>query len=198
MDEKKSIASFVRGKIELLNQDTSWSKATLAKLRRGIGKEPGSVSDIWEITLGNLQENWQSKDGKPTFAENAIHTALTLFALHQQGKTKLMCVSGKDEEGKWTGNSLGRAVRKLIHPEKNNEQAIKRRFDAVATSESFTELTHHARGLIQLLKSEDIPLDYPMFADDLYNYQFTDGANRIRLKWGQDYYHRNEKTIEKE
>ena len=47
------------------------------------------------------------KDGRPSYAEWAVYTALTLFALHQQGHSEPMNAEGEE-------NRLGRAVRKLV------------------------------------------------------------------------------------
>ena len=44
------------------------------------------------------------------------------------------------------------------------------------------------RGIIQLLRGEGIPIDYPMLAADLYRYQFNSLVSNVRLKWGQDFY----------
>lgn len=160
----------------------------LAKLRRGVGKAPGSVPEIWEITIGGSPDDWQSKGGQPSKEETAVHAALTLYAVHQQSSSEPMSVSGKDENGKNIGPSLGGAVAKLIRQDRSNEQAVTRRFNAVATASSFEELAHHARGLIQLLKAKGIPMDYPRFAQDLFYYQFPDRANEVRLSWGEDFY----------
>jgi CRISPR system Cascade subunit CasB len=189
MSEETTVYGFVSKKIALLDRESPWSRAMLAKLRRGIGKAPGSVADIWEITLGEIPETWYSRSGAPTYAEIAVHTSLTLYALHRQGKSGTMNVSGKDEAGKFLGNSFGRAAAKLIGG--GNEQAIKRRFDAAATATDFAELTQHARGLVQLFKAKDIPLDYPRFAQDLYAFQFPGGAYGVRLHWGEDFYRVN-------
>jgi len=186
MSEETTVYGFVRSKVALLDRESPWSRAMLAKLRRGIGKSPGEIPEIWEITIGGSPEEWQRSDGMPSYAEIAVHTALTLYALHRQGKSGTMSMSGKDEMGKSLGNSFGRAVAKLI--EGNNDQAIKRRFDAVATATDFSELAQHARGLVQLLKAKDITLDYPRFAQDLYAYQFSSGADAVRLHWGEDFY----------
>jgi CRISPR system Cascade subunit CasB len=186
MSEEPTVYSFVRKKVELLDRESPWSRAMLAKLRRGIGKSPGDVPEIWEITIGDSPDEWQRTDGAPSYAEIAVHTALALYALHRQGKSGTMSMSGKDETGKNIGNSFGGAAAKLI--DGNNEPAIKRRFDAVATATDFKELAQHARGLIQLLKAKDIVLDYPRFAQDLYAYQFPGGAANVRLRWGQDFY----------
>lgn len=189
MSNEVTIYGFVKSKVGVLSQGSPWSRAMLAKLRRAVGKAPGSIPDIWEITLGGSPEDWHSRDGVPTYAENAVGTALTLFAVHQQGKGELMDMGGTNQDGRYARNSLGAAAGRLISPKKENEQSIKRRFDAVATAIDFAELGHHARGLIQLLRGADIPLDYGRFAQDLYQYQFPDGADAVRLRWGQDFYH---------
>ena len=52
-----------------------------------------------------------------------------------------------------------------------------RRFNALATAEEITEISHHLRGMIQLLSAAKrwrIPLDYPRLAADLYELQCTD------------------------
>ena len=99
-----------------------------------------------------------------------------------------MSVPGMGEDEKKRAMSFGGAVAKLIRPDRSNEQAVTRRFNAVATALGFEELAYHARGLIQLLKAGDIPMDYPQFAQDLFYYQLPNGANRVRLKWGEDFY----------
>ncbi|HHT02552.1 MAG TPA: type I-E CRISPR-associated protein Cse2/CasB [Firmicutes bacterium] len=163
------------------------SRAMLAKLRRGIGKEPGELPELFEIVFENLPEGFFGKGGEPSREIWAIYTALTLFSLHQQGKDRPMSASG-EREGETSGDSLGAAVGRLVRKDMTREKTLKRRFDAVLTADEFTELAHHARGLIQLLKTEDIPLDYPKFAFDLYRYQFDEARNRVRLRWGEDYY----------
>lgn len=169
----------------------------LAKLRRGIGKEPGELPELFEIILGDMPEQLYGKGNRPSYAVGAIYTTLTLFALHQQGKDRPMSESGTDEN-KNAGNSLGAAVGCLVRQDRDREPALKRRFDAVATADEFTELAHHARGLIQLLKAADIVLDYPRFAVDMYWYQFDEIKNRIRLRWGEDYYRTTRLNSEKE
>jgi CRISPR system Cascade subunit CasB len=184
-------------KIERLLADGPWSRAMLAKLRRGIGKKPGELPELLEIILGDMPEEFYSKGDEPSYSEWAIYTALTLFALHQQGKDRPMSVGGISESKK-TGNSLGAAVGYLVRQDREREPAIKRRFDTVATANEFTEFAHHARGLIQLLKTGDIVLDYPKFAEDLFWYQFDEKRSQIRLRWGEDYYRVTNQNFEKE
>lgn len=181
------IRKITEKKINNLLADGPWSRAALAKLRRGIGKHPGELPELFEIVFSDLPEELYGVNGKPSYAEWAIFTALTLFSLHQQGKEKPMCETGEKDNRK-NGNSLGAAVGLLVKKDREREIAVKRRFDTVCTSADFSELSYHARGLIQLLKANDITLDYPRFAEDLYYYQFEEIRNRIRLRWGEDYY----------
>lgn len=190
------IKQLTKKKVERLLTEGPWSRAMLAKLRRGIGKQPGELPELFEILLGDIPEKLYGKGDKPSYSIWAIYTTLTLFALHQQGKERPMSVSG-DPDTKNSGNSLGTAVGFLIRQDRDREPAIKRRFDAVVTANEFTEFAHHARGLIQLLRAGDIPLDYPRFAEDLYWYQFDETRSRVRLRWGEDYYRIGQLNTEK-
>jgi CRISPR system Cascade subunit CasB len=196
MSNVNRITSFIRRKIHGLDTGTPWARASLARLRRGAGKPPGETPEAWDVTLGDLPEELfrrgKTPENEPTYAEWAIHTALTLYALHKQGKSDSMNQERREEKGKTVyGNSLGTALRQLVNPDKGNEPAIKKRFDTIATSKDLAELSYHAKGLIQLLRANDIPLDYPRFAADLYSYQFSDNRNGLRLRWGEDFWRNN-------
>lgn len=184
--------TFVKRKIDWLSDRGSeaTTRAALAKLRRGIGREPGSVPELWEMTLGELPEVLLSKGDAPSRGEWAVHTALTLFALHQQGKDTQKESMCKEKM------SLGTAVRRLADRDPKHEEAVKRRFHAAAMSDSFETLSWRIRGLIQLLKANDIPLDYPALTEDLYWFQVPAKRDAIRLTWGQDFYpiQKNEET----
>ena len=168
-------------------------RAELAKLRRGIGHAPGDLPELWGSFLLEMPESFQGRSA-PSAAEWAVYLALTLYAVHQQGNDRPM---------NCPGNTLGRAVRQLA--ERNSagqdwtEASVLRRFNALATADSMPEVSHHLRGMIQLLRREGIPLDYPQLAEDLYQYQFVDGAPNVRLRWGRDLYASpTEKTKENE
>ena len=182
-DEVKQVKHYVKHQLAKLagNSNESASKSMLANLRRGIGESPGSVPALWEITFNGLPENLSGTDTSPSKAEWSVHTALTLFALHQQGKEM------KQQPMNQEGASLGKSLRRLISSE-DDEKRVKRRFDAAATSDSLEEFSHHLRGLVQLLKSQNIPLDYPALAEDLYWFQNPEQRDLVRLGWGRDFY----------
>ncbi|MDR1663958.1 MAG: type I-E CRISPR-associated protein Cse2/CasB [Clostridiales bacterium] len=183
--EEHAVQNFVRQKVEWLDRDTAQSRAMCAHLRRGIGKPPGDVPALWEITLADAPGDWRSYRGEPSYAQYAVHTALTLYALHRQGKTQSMCAFEKTD-----GHSFGGAAARLVRRDENRLDAVKRRFNAAATAAVFTELAQHARGLIQLMRAESEPirLDYPRFALDLFVFQHPGRADGIRLRWGEDFY----------
>ncbi|MDC7951642.1 type I-E CRISPR-associated protein Cse2/CasB [Methanomassiliicoccaceae archaeon COG_1] len=185
MIKKTEICNFVGLKIHELQSRSPWSVAALARLRRGVGKNIEDVPDSWEIVLGNIPDNLLPRGSDPGRELKATYVALCLFAMHQQGEEKSVHDSGK---------SFAMAARAII--DSNNENAVKRRFDSVITSEDLSELSNHARGLIQIMKASGrfISFDYMRFAADLYDYQFDSGKSRVRIRWGMDFYKATEKN----
>lgn len=183
--DKDEIYRIVASQIKYLTGNDD--KGALAKLRRGAGKEPGSVPDIWEYTIGALPE------GAKEDAENAVHIALTLFAVHRQGTniTGLATYTGENEKSYPV--TFGAAVRKL--KDGANNEAVTRRFNTAATADTISELAVHVRSLIQLLRTKNIDMNYAKFAEELYLWRFD--TNKIRLKWGRDFWKQNKQKNER-
>lgn len=159
-------------------------KAILANLRRGVGHAPGDQPELWGVFLQDFPPELESQDGVPTRAEWATYLALTFYALHQQGHG----LPGDNMHRK--DARFGQAVRKLVKPgEQPEDCSVLRRFNALATASSMPECAQHLRGIIQLLRAGGIPLDYVQLAEDLYWLQNPATAQRVRLRWGQDYYY---------
>ena len=153
----------------------------LAEMRRGVGTAPGALPALWGMLFQDLPEEMFSVKGEPSRAEWAVFTALTLFALHQQGNNiKTDCT---DIEG----IGLGCAVAKLMDSEDDRER-IWRRFQTVTNAKTIEDVSYHLRGIIQLLKGKGIGLDYSRLAGDLFVYQDIRRADRVRLIWGEDFY----------
>jgi CRISPR system Cascade subunit CasB len=152
--------------------------AELARLRRGAGKRVEETPDLWSVTLAGVPLPEHPGDA-PTLTEQAAHTALTLYAVHQQSQRHGMHRPGQ---------GLGAAVRALSQ-RGPSAQAVRRRFEALGTAATFTEIVHHARGLITQLRGLAIPLDYGVLADQLIGLQRPGRADLVRLAWGRDFYH---------
>ena len=144
--------------------------AALAQLRRGLGKNYDECVEIWQYITPMGNSNAKQ--------ENALFYTFTLFAMHQQGQTKLVHQEGSD---------LGVACRNLTLDERSS-QSLKNRFLNTARSDSQDELIQHLQGLISILRSKDIPLDYK----DLYYaiYYWDDSLKRARKRriWAHHFY----------
>ena len=175
------VRQYVARQIGRLTAGPEGQKGELAELRRGIGKIPGEDPRLWGAFLLELPREHYSRNGEPSREEWAIYTALTLFALHQQGRNP------KEEPVYQKDLGLGRAAAGLVESEDDQERIL-RRFNLVVTSPDIRELAYHLRGLIQLLRAKGIGLDYPALADDLYWWQQPSQTDRIKLKWGRDFY----------
>ncbi|MFX0574644.1 type I-E CRISPR-associated protein Cse2/CasB [Nocardia nepalensis] len=162
---------------------SSSARAELAKLRRGLGKPAGSVPEIWDLTIAavpaSLYADDRFDDGKPSAAEEAAHSVLTLFALHQQS------MSGRAHVPEV---SFGRAIGLLAQTEGRSADAVARRFMAVATAQSIDEVLVHIRGLVTQLRTAKKGFDYARLADDVSALLTPGRAQRVRLVWGRDFY----------
>ena len=191
----KAVKDYVQAKLRWLQSlpEPQW-RAQLAELRRGAGYRPGELPALWGVLLTDMPEQLQGSEG-PSAAEWAIYMALTLFALHQQGSNRAEGLM--DQQGRTLGSAVRQLAEKTANGQDWTESSVLRRFNALATADSMPEVSHHLRGMIQLLRREKIPLDYPQLAVDLYQLQSADHAPDVRLRWGRDLYRIDEKKTEK-
>lgn len=188
MGESKSKAVYTQTEKRLnrlLTGEDAVIRGKLANLRRSAGKQPGEDPRAWGILFSDLPEDMLAPYGEPSREEWAIHTALTLFAIHQQGNDPLKRSMNQQ------GASLGDAASRLVAVEGGDEDArerVARRFHQAVLAPDMAAMAYYLRSFIQLLRAADISLDYPKLARDLYLYQLPDGAASVRLQWGQDFY----------
>ena len=209
MTEKKSltkveeIRTFTRSRIKDLQEKyisgDPPARADLARLRRAVGKPLGNTPETWLIVSQRFPSHLVGHHESPSAAENAIFHAMTLYALHQQSKTSermhVVPTVDKSYEAKTSRLNLGTAMCQLINPTKGieDDKAVRRRFIAITTAQSFEGVVYHLRGVIQLLRNNSIPLDYGLLASDLYQLQFPESAKFVRLNWARQLHHkRNE------
>lgn len=168
------------------NPGNAEATATLARLRRCPMDEPGADPRVWEITLADLPEKLRS-GGAPSPAEQAVHAALVLYAIHQQSN---------DVPVHQSGARLGVAVQQLArqrgtegHPD---ESSMRRLHQMVLATDTDGRL-HHLRGLVTLMRSESppVPLDYALLAVDLWRLiEPRENSDRVFARWGRDLHNR--------
>ena len=192
-DRSKLVYEHTKSKLNFLLHDLSGGpqKAMLAQLRRGVGRKPGEIPELWGAFLEGLPDALCGSGGNPSRTEWAIYVALTLFAAHQQGRDPSAEPMNRE------GCRFGSAIAQLITDENERERII-RRFNIVATASEMPELAHHLRGAVQLLRGDGIPVDYAELAKDLYWYQAVDYRSNVRLRWGEDFYRQLNKTGKEE
>ncbi|MCI0686535.1 MAG: type I-E CRISPR-associated protein Cse2/CasB [Sporichthyaceae bacterium] len=157
--------------------------AELAALRRGIGREAGSVPELWPFytTL--------TEDGRIRDALRAEHVALTHFAVYQQSRP-------------WPahrhGVGFGSAMRALRDSGQFSVDAVDRRFAAAATAASLAELEAHLRGLVTQLRAvkPGPGLDFTSLFRDLCDWQRLDRGPAVRRRWGSQYFVRRVDTAD--
>lgn len=169
--------------------------AMLARLRRCDPAEVGAEPSVWQVTLGDLPDALVQVNGsrteQPTYAEQALHAALVLYALHQQSKDE-----GVHHPGVLFGRAVGDLARRRAVDEELDSATVARLHQAALAS-TFEGHVHHLRGLIQLMRAEQpaIGLDYGLFAIDLWQLAspFSD-SHRVVARWGRDLHHRPKKS----
>ncbi|MCZ7432310.1 type I-E CRISPR-associated protein Cse2/CasB [Streptomyces sp. WMMC1477] len=213
--------------------DVPAAVAAVARLRREAGRDVYSSPTGWGLdhleALTHLREEQRQRDekqheGQPapqhvssTYRERAereaesqdqaVHLAVTLWALHQQ--------SLRDEPMHVSGWPLGRAVRRLAHgktgvqdpptaPNASREGAedkrgdsepveeisatVRKRFVRIGTSTDLETLGVRLREMVLLLRASRIPLDYGLLADQLYLWQDENRRDDARRAWGREFH----------
>ncbi|MEU0744680.1 type I-E CRISPR-associated protein Cse2/CasB [Streptomyces sp. NPDC006134] len=168
--------------------DRSQAVAALARLRRGAGREAGETPDLWSlIDTGPLHTPAEGmrplSEQELVRAENALHTALTLWAFHQQSRSTPMHRRHTRERP----GGLGAAVRRLM-PADGVDEPVRKRLVRAGTAPDLVTLAQRLRDIVALLRRDDIPLDYALLAGQLYLWQWPDGPAAVRRSWGRSFH----------
>lgn len=179
-------------RIESLQQgyfnDSPQARADLAELRKASQDLYIFPPSVWHLVDcpevgGNLSSDLL------TAKERAVRGALWLYSRHQRGRTSPM---------HQRGINLGEAVSRLAWLEgMDNEKAVRRHFDAMVMSTTFSGFFNHLKGLIGQLGSARaaIAIDYGLLAQDLYRFAIPGGKQKVTLSWARGYARqKNEKS----
>ncbi|OFK79605.1 type I-E CRISPR-associated protein Cse2/CasB [Anaerosphaera sp. HMSC064C01] len=186
MESKKD--SIYRVTSAILNKinntiETPKTKALLANIRNSINKNISNNIETMSYIFSNLPEEFLGNSIKLSYEEEAIFTAIQLYAIHQQGaKSSVLKLDYEKDERR---QNIGDALSTLRG---EDSESIDRRFNAMITSSNYKELKHHLRQLIKLLKAKsDVKVDYAKLAEDLYWF-LLGKKDGIKLSWSRSYY----------
>jgi CRISPR system Cascade subunit CasB len=147
---------------------THEDRATLAALRRGLGKDPGSVPEMHPFVLRRLPE------GMGLRRENDFYLVASLFSIHRKG---------------WAGGdprrptNLGASLALLR--QRDGSASIERRFVAMLNAQR-EDLPHHLRNIISLLSSHEVHVDFAQLLRDL---RWWDAENRsVQRHWARSFW----------
>ncbi|WNI23812.1 type I-E CRISPR-associated protein Cse2/CasB [Streptomyces sp. ITFR-16] len=160
--------------------DRSEAVSSVARIRRGAGRPAGENPDLWGLIGAEAlyERGWNEEEAGR--AENAVHMAVTLWALHQQGHHAAnMHVRN--------GPGLGAAVRRLM-PDAAIDEPIRKRFVRAGMATSVDALGTRLRELVLLLRRDDIGLDYGLLASQLHQWQRPGGRAEVHRAWGRSFH----------
>ncbi len=162
MPDKPPECPFIEYLERLRDQE---ARAVLAALRRGLGKPPGTVPEMYPYVVPFVQ-------GLSRNQEEARYLVASLFAWHQ--------LSWKGEN---TGN-LGASCARLARAVPDSD-SVERRFVALLNCRS-DDLPVQLRQIIGLLKTREIPILWSKLLTDI---QYWNHENRrVQRRWANAFW----------
>jgi CRISPR system Cascade subunit CasB len=145
-------------------------RAALAALRRGLGKDPGTVAEMHRYVVPWLPA------GCSRFQEDAYYLVAALFAWHQG--------SWRREEGPpAAATNLGASFARLA--ESVESDSVERRFVAMLNCHR-DDLPTHLRHAVGLLKSHEIPIDWGQLLGDIQNWGLE--SRGVQRSWARSFW----------
>ncbi|MCT7770975.1 MAG: type I-E CRISPR-associated protein Cse2/CasB [Lactobacillus iners] len=164
-------------------KDTSSTRALFANIRNSINKSSSNNLDALAFVFNNMPEEYIGFGKELNDYEQAILTAIQMYALHQQSNEKSVLKIEYNEGEK--RQNLGDALSTLRG---SDNKSIDRRFNAMILSSNFLQLQNHLRQFIKLLKAKsDAKVDYAGVADDLFWF-LKNQKDGVKIKWSRSYY----------
>jgi CRISPR system Cascade subunit CasB len=143
------------------------ARRVLARLRRSLAG-PQQETEAYDVVFAH----------DPPESEQEVWLLLAgLFALHPQPRPRA------DKRG-----SIGSAMRELAQ---RRGDSVNRRFQQLLATDP-DALPHYLRQSVQLLRSDNVAVDYSQLLDDLVivlgPHSRDDDVRRVRLRWARDYH----------
>jgi CRISPR system Cascade subunit CasB len=155
-----------------------YARATLASLRRALGKAPGAAVEAYPFVTPLLPPLQTVHDHERDELNEALYYLVaSLFALHPHNWQS-------EKNVRWRTN-FGASMARMKGQSPERSAGVERRFVALLNA-SFAELDDHLRHAISLLKSADIPVDWLQLLDDLRRWEFDDRV--VQRRWARSFW----------
>ncbi len=157
------------------------ARAALAGLRRGRGKEPGTVTEMYSLVVPQLRqaEPWE----RQSWVDATYFLIAALFASHRWSRENIEPDSFKEVHC-----SLGMSFRAFERAAEAEGHAVsastEKRFAALLECDR-QELPHHLRYAVNLLDVTSI--DWATLLDDILRW---DADKKTQLRWAKAYWYR--------
>jgi CRISPR system Cascade subunit CasB len=159
----------------LLRLAAQEDRAALAALRRGLGRAPGTVAEMYPYVEPYLgAESTRARS-------DAAYVVAALFASHPLNWHR----DDDDPRSSNFGASFARLRARMA-----SSEGAERRFTALLGAHR-EELEHHLRSAVSLLKSHDVPVDWEQLLRDIR--WWGGDARRVERTWASAYWGTSEK-----
>ena len=164
-DRARGFIDFLNGLV--IRED----RAALAALRRGLGKEPGTVPAVYPYIMPFVHE------ADPPWVEMRFQLIAPLFAWHQLDWPR------ESSQGTSPVHNLGASLARLRRAV--DSESIEQRFVALLNAHS-DDLPNHLRHAVGLLKTRDLPIDWAQLLQDLAGWNWESRA--IQRAWAKAFW----------
>jgi CRISPR system Cascade subunit CasB len=144
-------------------------RAALATLRRGLGRETGTVTEMYQY-IGR----YLPTDARP-WQEDAYFLVGALFAMHPR--------HWPPQEG-GSHNNLGASFR-LLRQAEGASESLEKRFVALLDASGET-LEHHLRHGISLMRAGEVAVNYLQLLRDIQGWSWDDRS--VQRRWARGYW----------
>lgn len=147
--------------------DSTHDRGALAALRRGLGKPPGTVAEMFPYVVP-----WESHAEERH--KDAYYLVAALFAWHPR--------NWPSTEDAWRTN-LGASFAWLGR--EDGGEGVERRFVALLNARG-EDLPDHLRGAIGLMRAREVPVDYARLLGDIQQWDRDD--RRVQRAWARAFW----------
>jgi CRISPR system Cascade subunit CasB len=137
-------------------------RRALALLRRGLGRDPGTVPEMYSLVVPWVPEN--------RYAEDAAFLVAALFAWHPQAGGQ---------------RTLGASFAALVGSNPNSKESFEQRFVSLLNCHH-DDLADYLRQAVSLLRSKEIPVNWRQLLQDVLGWDHE--SRFVQRAWAREFW----------